>query len=303
LGIAEQCDGVRCDMAMLLLNAIFERTWGQRAGRRPDTEDWTELIPTVRRSHTGFLFMAEAYWDSEWELQQVGFDYCYDKRLYDRLEHSDAESVRLHLSADLTYQAKLVRFIENHDEPRAAVAFPGAKEDAAALTAATIPGARLFYEGQFEGRRARPAVFLGRRPDEHPDEEQHRFYETLLEAIDDPLFHNGEWRLCQCTGWPDNPSFRNLVAWVWEQGEDRAIVAVNLSGASAQGRVHLPWEDLQNASWQLHDRLSGAIYVRDGLELNQQGLYVDLDAWKGHLFRCSREAAHAEATAELVSVA
>jgi hypothetical protein len=298
--IADQCDGIRCDMAMLLLNAIFERTWGQRAGRRPETEYWTELIPTVRKSYPDFLFMAEAYWDREWDLQQLGFDYCYDKRLYDRLEHGDAESVRLHLSAEPAYQAKLVRFIENHDEPRAAVAFPGAKEEAAALTAATIPGARLFHEGQFEGRRVRPAVFLRRRPVERPDEERHRFYEPLLDAVDDSLFHNGEWRLCQCTGWLDNPSFRNVAAWCWAHGSDRAIIVVNLSGAPAQGRVHLPWDDLQNTAWQLHDRLSGAIYIRDGLELVQQGLYVDLEAWKGHLFRCSREAAPAEA-AGLVS--
>jgi hypothetical protein len=203
LAIAEQCDGIRCDMAMLFLNAIFEHTWGLRAGRLPEIEYWTELIPTVRRSHPDFLFMAEAYWDREWELQQLGFDYCYDKRLYDRLEDGDAEGIRLHLSAEPTYQAKLVRFIENHDEPRAAIAFSGAKEEAAALTATTIPGARLFHEGQFEGRRVRPAVFLGRRPEEHPNEEQRSFYETLLEAIDDSLFHDGEWRLCDCTGWHD----------------------------------------------------------------------------------------------------
>ena len=34
--------------------------------------------------------MAEAYWDLEWALQQQGFDYCYDKRLYDRLVTGDA---------------------------------------------------------------------------------------------------------------------------------------------------------------------------------------------------------------------
>src|SRR5215471_16539919 len=120
-------------------------------------------------------------------------------------------SVRLHLSAEPSYQEKLVRFTENHDEPRAAVAFSGAKGKAAALTAATIPGARLFHEGQFEGRRIRPAVFLRRRPEECPNEELRSFYETLLEAIDDPLFHDGEWRLCHCTGWRDNPSFGNLA--------------------------------------------------------------------------------------------
>ena len=167
--IAGQCDGVRCDMAMLLLNDVFERTWGVRAGLRPATEYWDDVIPAVKRAHPDFLFIAEAYWDLEWELQQHGFDFCYDKRLYDRLEHESAESVRLHLCADLGYQQKLLRFLENHDEPRAASAFPGAKERAAAVVTSTLPGARMFHEGQFEGRKVRLPVFLGRRPDEPVD--------------------------------------------------------------------------------------------------------------------------------------
>ena len=109
--IADQCDGVRCDMAMLVMNDIFRRTWGDRAGARPAEEYWPEVTGAVRNTHPGFLFMAEAYWDLEWELQQQGFDYCYDKKLYDRLEHDPAEGVRLHLCADLAYQEKLVRFI------------------------------------------------------------------------------------------------------------------------------------------------------------------------------------------------
>jgi hypothetical protein len=303
LAIAGQCDGIRCDMAMLLLNAIFESTWGRLAGQRPETEYWTEVIPAVRESYPDFLFIAEAYWDREWELQQLGFDYCYDKRLYDRLEHGDPESVRLHLSADSAYQAKLVRFIENHDEPRAAVAFSDHKQEAAALTAATIPGARLFYEGQFEGRTVRPPVFQGRRPEEYPNEELGRFYEKLLRAVDDPLFHEGEWRLCSCTGWPDNPSFRNLVSWCWARGDDRTIIVVNLSGAPAQGRVHLPWGDLQDGPWRLHDRLSDTVYDHDGVEMSEQGLYVGLEPWKYHLFRCSRAIAHEKGRAGLMSMA
>jgi glycosidase len=122
-GIANQCDGIRCDMAILMLNQVFERTWGARAGQPPATDYWRDVIPAIKRAHPEFLFMAEAYWDLEWELQQQGFDLCYDKRLYDRLNHDNAESVRLHLCADLAYQQKLVRFIENHDEPRAAAVF------------------------------------------------------------------------------------------------------------------------------------------------------------------------------------
>jgi hypothetical protein len=286
--IAGQCDGIRCDMAMLFLNGIFERTWGHRVARIPKTEYWTEIIATLRESHPDFLFLAEAYWDLEWELQRLGFDYCYDKRLYDRLEHGCPESVCLHLSADPAYQAKLVRFIENHDEPPAAAAFSGGKEEAAALTSATIPGARLFHEGQFEGRTVRTPVFLGRRAEERPNEELRNFYERLLEAVDGPLFHEGAWKLCHCTGWPDNPSFRSLVAWCWERDEDRAIVVVNLGGVPAQGRVHLPWDDLKEGAWHLHDPLSDTVYDRDGVEMSEQGLYVGLEPWNYHLFRCSR---------------
>jgi hypothetical protein len=288
LVIAGQCDGIRCDMAMLCLNAIFERTWGHRAGPIPKTEYWAEVIATLRESHPDFLFLAEAYWDLEWELLRLGFDYCYDKKLYDRLEHSGPESVGLHLSADPAYQAMLVRFIENHDEPRAAAAFSGGKEEAAALTSATIPGARLFHEGQFEGRTVRSPVFLGRRVEERPNEKVRNFYESLLEAVDAPLFHEGEWTLCNCTGWPDNPSFRNLLAWCWEQDEDRAIVVVNLGDAPAQGRVRLSWDDLQEGAWRLHDILTDTVYDRDGGEMSEHGLYVDLEPWKYHLFRCSR---------------
>src|SRR6185369_317952 len=192
--IAQQCDGVRCDMAMLLLNAIFERTWGSRAGQRPPTEYWAEVIRTIKQVHPDFLFIAEAYWDLEWELQQQGFDFCYDKRLYDRLEHENAESVRLHLCADLGYQERLLRFIENHDEPRAAAVFSPPKERAAAVTTATLPGARLFHEGQFEGRKTRVPVFLGRRPKEPVNRELQAFYKKLLKSIDSPVFRNGQWK-------------------------------------------------------------------------------------------------------------
>src|SRR5215471_5925987 len=64
-------DGHLCDMAMLVLSAVFERTWGRRAGRCPETEYWTELIPTARKNYPDFLLMAEACWDREWELPCV----------------------------------------------------------------------------------------------------------------------------------------------------------------------------------------------------------------------------------------
>jgi hypothetical protein len=282
--IADQCDGIRCDMAMLMLNPIFERTWGSRAGQRPATEYWSDVIPAIKKVHPDFLFIAEAYWDLEWELQQKGFDFCYDKRLYDRLEHDNPESVRLHLCADLGFQEKLLRFIENHDEPRAAATFSPAKERVAAVTTATLPGARLFHEGQFEGRKIRVPVFLGRRPEEPADRELHAFYKKLLKALDAPMFRNGHWSLCDRKGWPDNPSYQNLVAWNWVEDDDRYLIAVNLSDSPVQARVSVPWGDARGETWRLMDSLSDATFDRSDDEMQGEGLYVELGPWSCNLF-------------------
>jgi glycosidase len=292
--IGNQCDGVRCDMAMLFLNAIFERTWGSRAGQRPETEYWVDVITALKRVHPGFVFIAEAYWDLEWELQQHGFDFCYDKRLYDRMEHDNAESVRLHLCADMNYQNRLVRFIENHDEPRAAATFAPAKERAAAVTMATLPGARLFHEGQFEGRKVRPPVFLGRRPAEQVDEALQSFYAQLLGTVSTSAFSDGTWSLCERRGWPDNQSFQNIVAWSWIKDDDRYLIVVNLSGSNAQARVTVPWNDLQGDTWRLSDAFSGATYERKGDELSALGLYVELAPWNFHFFQLNKSSMDAQ---------
>jgi hypothetical protein len=216
-------------------------------------------------------------------LQQQGFDYCYDKRLYDLLRAGDADGVRRHLSSDAAFQARLVRFIENHDEARAAAAFPGARSRAAAVAFATLPGARLLHEGQLEGRRARLPVQLARRPDEPPDPGLEAFYARLLRAVAGPAFRGGGWRPLECEGWPDNATFRELLAWSWELGGERHVVVVNLSDAPAQARVRLPWPDLAARRVRLSDAIRGEVYDRDGAELAASGLYVELGAWDVHL--------------------
>ncbi len=283
LDIAEQCDGMRCDMAMLMTNPIFERTWGAHAGQKPGKEYWTELIGAVRERYPQVLFVAEAYWDLEWELQQQGFQYCYDKRLYDRLEHGPAEQARLHLCADLAYQEKLVRFIENHDEPRAAATFGYQKARAVAVTFATVPGAKLFHEGQFEGWRVRLPVFLRRRPEEVPDRSLQVFYKSLLHTIRSADFRDGIWTLCERIGLPDNGTHMNIVAWCWEKAADRHLIVVNLSDLRSQGRITLPWTDLAGGSWRLTDPLQAMVFDRAGGELQETGLYVDLEPWGYHV--------------------
>jgi alpha amylase-like protein len=279
--ILDQCDGVRCDMAMLMTNDVFGKTWGEHAGAAPAEEFWPLVLGGVRRRHPDAVLIAEAYWDMEWTLQQQGFDLCYDKRLYDRLVGADAGAVRMHLGAGLDYQRRLIRFIENHDEPRAATAIPGGRARAAAIAVATLPGATLWHDGQFEGRRVHLPVFLGRRPDEPVDDDLRRFYRRLVSAA--ATLRWADWTLLEVTGWPDNPTHQDVLAWAWHHRLPHHLVAVNLAGHRSQGRVALPWEGLRGRQWRLSDLLDGQVFDRDGDELASAGLYVDLPPWGAHV--------------------
>jgi hypothetical protein len=282
--IAGQCDGIRCDMAMLMTNQVFGKTWGARAGQEPDEEFWPTVIAGLHAQHPATVLIAEAYWDMEWTLQQEGFDYCYDKRLYDRIMDEDVAGIRGHLTADLDYQSRLVRFLENHDEPRVADRLPEDAERAAAVAIATLPGATLWHEGQFEGRRVHPPVFLSRRPEEPPDQDLADWYRWLLATVASHRVRSGIWRLHEATGWPDNGSCRNLLAWSWTaDGGERHLTVINFSGEPAQGRIPLSWPDLAGRDWRLEDLLRDVAFDRAGDELAGAGLFVDLPPWQFHL--------------------
>jgi hypothetical protein len=280
IALGGQCDGLRCDMAMLMTNEVFAKTWNLPA---PAEDYWPQLIGRVKAVHPDLVLIAEAYWDMEWTLQQQGFDYCYDKRLYDRLAHESAESVRGHLQAGADYQERLIRFIENHDEPRAAATFGAGQARAAAVVISTLQGARLYHDGQLDGHRTRIPVFLDRGPSEPVDEDLRAFYGRLLAAVGESDLRDGDWRLCDVSGWPDNDSCRHLVAWCWPH----ELVVVNLSDQPAQGRVRIPWE---GRTWELVDRLSGVGFERAGDELASEGLYVGLDPWGFHFLQLSTSA-------------
>ncbi len=283
--IAGLCDGIRCDMAMLMLNDVFVQTWGSLAGTVPADEYWKLVIGEVKKEFPDFIFIAEVYWDMEYILQQNGFDFCYDKRLYDRLKAENAEAVRHHLLADSAYQSKLIRFIENHDEERAVSVFRPDKEKAAAIISLTLPGAKLIHEGQLEGRTVRLPVFLRRRPQETSNAFIRNFYETILEITAMEELHKGEWSLCPVSGWDDNQSCRNILAWYWKFGEKACLIAINYCPKPSQGFVFMPAFELGGKAWRLVDLFTQDHYIRMGDELKVSGLYVGLDAWGFHFFQ------------------
>jgi Alpha amylase, catalytic domain len=279
--IAGMCDGVRCDMAMLVLPDVFERTWGLRPA-----SFWSNAIARTRARQPGFLFMAEVYWDLEWTLQQQGFDYTYDKRLYDRLRDGQARPVRDHFRADLAFQQKSARFMENHDEPRAAGTFASGIHQAAAVLTYLCPGLRFFHMGQVEGLTKKIPVHLGRGPIESVNPDLLQFYDRLLRCLRHPEVRDGAWQLLECVpAWDGNWTWDAFICFGWHGSDGTSLVAVvNYSPNQSQCYLHLPFEELNGKPIRLRDLMGPAVYDRQGDDVRSRGLFLDLAAWGYHVF-------------------
>lgn len=286
--IAAYCDGVRCDMAMLSLNNVFHNTWrgviDEQKYPKPETEFWADAISEVKKEYPGFIFIAESYWDLEWDLQQLGFDFTYDKKLLDRLKDGTPASIRDHLKADMGYQYKSVRFIENHDEERSVVTFGRERVIPAALIMSTIPGMRLYFEGQFSGKKTKLPVQLIREPKENVVGFIREGYHRILKIANLPIFHEGEFTaLNPLPAWYNNDTFDNIIAFQWKLNGEHAVVVVNYSPVTSQCRLKMNVEGCDE-NFELNDLLNNKIYMRSSEEVVRQGLYVELAAYQSHIF-------------------
>lgn len=288
LRLTELCDGVRCDMAMLALNNVFKNTW---AGVLPEdclknstTEFWSEAISDVKNKRSDFIFLAEAYWDLEWKLQQLGFDYTYDKRLTDRLKHSYTREITEHLRAEDSYQRKSIRFLENHDEERIISVLSKEKSKAAAIAISTIQGMKFYNDGQFEGKRIKLPVQLIREPEENSHPELKKFYVKLLKICSHSVFKEGIWKLLTpIPSWETNFTYQNILAWEWRLRDEHRVVIINYSEFLSTCRVKLDVAGYPE-ELQLTDLLNEMKYNRSAEEIHSLGLYVELKPWHAHIF-------------------
>lgn len=286
--LTQLCDGVRCDMAMLSINNVFKNTWVGIINRNhidiPKTEYWEEVIGHTKKLRPDFVFIAEAYWDLEYHLQQLGFDYTYDKKLTDRLKFAPVSEIILHLKADELFQQKSLRFLENHDEERIVTAIGVEKSKAAAIVISTIQGLRFYHDGQFEGKKVKLPLQLGREPVESEIPHLKEFYEKLLKITSMDVIRNGEWSLQEAVAsWPTNETYKNMLAWKWELGKERILVVINYSNVHSACRIVLDFEGYPE-EFTIVDLLNNVNYHQNGEEVSRHGLYVDLKPWHAHIF-------------------
>ncbi|MGH9729307.1 MAG: alpha-amylase family glycosyl hydrolase, partial [Candidatus Acidiferrales bacterium] len=245
----------------------------------PPREFWSEAIAAVPQ----FVWLAEVYWNCEAPVQALGFQFTYDKGLYDALRDGHIDEVHARLSSDLAAQSRAARFLENHDEARSAVVFGSAKREAVGTLIATLPGMRFYHQGQLDGRKIHLPIPLTMAAPEAPDIETRAFYERILKLTNESVFHSGEWQLLEVQSAGDD-TFRNLVAYQWLDKNAWKVVIVNLSDSVSQARVRFAAGISASQQYTFLDQLHDVPYPRSGDEIAHAGLYVRLDAYRAHLF-------------------
>ena len=285
--IATRCSGVRCDMAMLLEPEVFKRTWGGRPESASpfDKPFWPEAIASVRRDHPHFLFLAEVYWNYEQRLQEHGFDYTYDKTLYDHLMHHRGEDVFRHLAAPSCDNLRMAHFLENHDEPRVASRLSLEEHKAAAVISFLAPGLRFLHHGEPQGWKVRIPVHLSRGPVEPDDPEVVAFYQKLIPIMNCPTAKYGEWTLLPCApAWEGNPTHSHFIAYLIAHESGPLLVTVNYANYRSQCYVQLPGKLLTEGTVHLIDQISSATYERSASDLVDKGLFLDVEGFTAHIF-------------------
>ena len=280
--IARHCDGVRCDMAMLQLNDIFGKLWSKflpPGMTAPQTEFWTE----ARTIAPNLILLAEAYWGTEARLLNLGFSFVYDKDFYDAVRDLNLPGVRSRLGVPLSIQNRFARFMENHDEPRCAATFGGARLQALGTLMSTVPGMRFYHQGELEGRKVHLPIQLRRVAPEEPDPAVVAFFAKILHVTNEDVFHQGNWSLLPINAEGDATS-ENLIAYEWRSPTAWKIIVTNLSGSPAQGRIPLGDRVAPSRQYIFDDQLNGVQYQRDGNELHGPGLFVRRDPFAAHLF-------------------
>jgi len=290
--IAQRCDGVRCDMAMLLLNDVFAKTWERFAVANhqsliTNSEFWSDAVSTVKNASSDFLFLAEAYWGLEARLQALGFDYTYDKALYDCLIARNNAGVQRHL-LEVPSNARSVgaHFLENHDEMRIASLLSSAEHRAAALLILSLPGMRFLHEGQLTGARLKVPVQLTRRAPEPTALEIQKMYEQLLTTLQESAVGAGQSELLQPRdAWPGNPTAQNITLVQWQRGEPPFnLVAVNLASHPSQCYAPVNLRNLSVRNWSMKELLGDQQFAKDATEMKKNGVYLDLPPHAAQLF-------------------
>lgn len=281
--IAGFCDGVRCDMAMLVLNAVHKKTWGDLLRfPEPDSEFWADVTGKIKGKYSDFVFIAEVYWGLENELTAAGFDFVCDKNYYDSLRNGNIPAIRSRLNEDA---CNTLIFIENHDEDRAAVVFGEEKSMAAAFLMELSQGVKLIHQGQTEGYPVKQPLRLIKSVSGPVNKTLNVFYRKLTGSFQDLKSQEVQWAMTEpVRAWDGNQTHDHFLAFYSGSGY---LAAVNYSGVRSQCYLRFDTAGYAGTDILFRDLMGTGEYVRPKQDVESRGLYLDIPPWAFHLFRIS----------------
>jgi hypothetical protein len=281
--VAQHCDGVRCDMAMLQLRDIFARVWSRFLKEStPGSEFWED----VHRQMPELILLAETYWGTEQRLLDLGFSFVYDKGLYDAVRDTNVDNVRWRLAASVDEQSCLAHFLENHDEPSCKDAFGVQRLPSVVTLMGTLPGMRFYFRNEVEGCTAHPPISLRAHANEQVDATCAALFAKVLGITNEQAFHEGEWKLLDVVDTGDGTA-RNLLIYEWRWRSIWKLAAVNLKEFRCCAWVRIGAAVAGDTDYVFYDHLHDVRYVRKAEELKHAGLFIGLDAFQAHIFDVS----------------
>ncbi len=288
-------------------------------------EFWREVVDRVAVEAPDTLLLAEAFWMLEgYFVRTLGMHRVYNSAFMHMLRDEDNAGYRKVIKDTLEFDPEIlkryVNFMNNPDEKTAVEQFgKGDKYFGICTLMATLPGLPMLGHGQVEGFAEKYGMEYRRA---YQDEQVDGWLVARHEREVFPLLHRrhlfAEVRefLLYDVVTPEGTVNEDVFAFSNHTGGERSLVVYHNRYATARGwiRTSVAYAEKTGADGEKtlrrrslgeglgltddHDRwtifrdaISGLEYLRDSGALARDGLYVELDAYRCHVFVGFREVA------------
>ncbi len=281
-------------------------------------EFWREVVDRVAVEAPDTLLLAEAFWLMEgYFVRTLGMHRVYNSAFMNMLKNEENQKYRDTIKNTIQFNPEIlkryVNFMNNPDEDTAVAQF--GKDDkyfGVCTMLVTMPGLPMFGHGQIEGFTEKYGMEYRRAYWDEPVDEwlvQRHVREIFPLMKKRYLFAEVENFLLYDFFNPDGSVNENVFAYSNRFGDERALVIYNNKFADARGWIRystafavktgvgdetrLIQRDLgqglgiyhnENYFCIFRDHVSGLEYLRNSKELCEHGLYVELGAYKYHVY-------------------
>ncbi len=286
-------------------------------------EFWRQVVDRVAREAPDTLLLAEAFWLLEgYFVRTLGMHRVYNSAFMNMLKDEENAKYRSVMKNTLEFNPEVlkrfVNFMSNPDEETAVTQFGrGDKYFGVCTMMVTMPGLPMFAHGQIEGFNEKYGMeYRYAKWDEQPDQELIERHEREIFPLMKRRRHFSDVKhfLLYDFFTPEGHVNENVFAYSNRSGEERSLIIYHNKYESARGWVRssvaysvkvcdgdertLIQKDLGEGLGLHNDRAyfsvfrdnaTGLEYIRSSEELCKRGLYVELGAYKYHVFIDFRE--------------